>query len=203
MDRINRYLGGDRALLIHLIPRLRRQDQQPVLVDLGAGSGLFLRRLANWADHDCLELSLIGLDWSARNLTASPGSQASSHPVQLVQADAANLPLGNNTVDFVISSLFMHHFAPGPLRQVLRAAYHVSSRGIIMSDLIRGWAPLTAFRLIKPFLARNPLTRHDGALSIRRAYLPGELLEIARQAGLSGAQVCTHAPWRMTLVVDK
>ena len=62
--------------------------------------------------------------------------------------------------------------------------------------------PGLAFRLVQPVLARHPFTRHDGQLSIRRAYTPPELRALAAAAGLEGARVYTHWPWRMTLVVD-
>jgi len=52
-------------------------------------------------------------------------------------------------------------------------------------------------------LARHPLTRHDGALSIRRAYTPGELHALALAAGLPQPRVYSHWPWRMTLVVER
>ena len=97
----------------------------------------------------------------------------------------------------------MHHFAPDSLIALLRAASVCARRGLIMSDLVRGRLPLVAFRLAQPVIARHYLTRHDGALSIRRAYTPGELRDLAHAAGLAGAQVYTHWPWRMTLVVDQ
>lgn len=74
---------------------------------------------------------------------------------------------------------------------------------MIMCDLVRGWLPLLAFRLVQPVFARHFLTRHDGALSIRRAYTPRELLDLAHAAGLPHARVHTHWPWRMTLVVER
>ena len=46
-------------------------------------------------------------------------------------------------------------------------------------------------------------SRHSGALSVRRAYTPEELNRMAVRAGLPGARVFTHFPWRMTLVVEK
>jgi hypothetical protein len=60
-----------------------------------------------------------------------------------------------------------------------------------------------AFHAAAPIFARNELTRLDGALSIRRAYTPDELRSLAERAGLRGAKVYAHFPWRMTLVVDK
>ena len=72
-----------------------------------------------------------------------------------------------------------------------------------MSDLVRSYLPLVAFRLIQPVFAQHYLTRHDGALSIRRAYTPHELRSLAQAAGLETARVYQHFPWRMTLVAEK
>ena len=97
----------------------------------------------------------------------------------------------------------MHHFAPGPAVELLRAAYAVTRHALIMTDLVRGGLPQAAFWLVQPALARHPFTRHDGRLSIQRAYTPAELRGLASAAGLAGARVYTHWPWRMTLVVDR
>jgi hypothetical protein len=78
----------------------------------------------------------------------------------------------------------------------------VARRGVIMSDLARGWLPLAAFKLVQPIFARHPFTRHDGALSIRRAYTAAELRALAGAAGLRAARVHTHWPWRLTLVSE-
>jgi hypothetical protein len=86
---------------------------------------------------------------------------------------------------------------------VLRETYNRSRHGIIMSDLIRGYLPLLAFRSIQFIFARHYLTRHDGTLSIRRAYTPDELRSLAQAAGIETARVYSHFPWRMTLVVEK
>ena len=87
--------------------------------------------------------------------------------------------------------------------RLLQASYETARRGLIMTDLVRGWLPYYAFKLVQPVFARNFLTRQDGATSIRRAYKPRELLALAEAAGLQGARVYPHGPWRMTLVVDR
>ena len=38
-------------------------------------------------------------------------------------------------------------------------------------------------------LAMHPVSRHDGPLSVRRAYAPAELAELFRTAGLRGVSV--------------
>jgi hypothetical protein len=120
-----------------------------------------------------------------------------------LQADATALPLAESSVDYVISSLFLHHFAPEQVIALLRSAYAVTRHGLVMCDLTRGWIPLALFKLGQPIFAHSYLTRYDGAVSIRRGYTPAELTKLARAAGLRSPRVTTHWAWRMTLVADK
>lgn len=205
MGRINHSLGGVHALTRHLYPRLIQTAKAhlPItLLDLGTGSADLPVTIARWARRHRLTLSIVAVDWSARNLAVARRRLSHWPEVQLVQADALRLPLDAASVDFVISTLFVHHFSPSRVIALLQAAFASARYGVIMSDLVRGWLPLIAFQLIQPMFARHWLTRHDGALSIRRAYTPAELAELARAAGLP-ARVHTHWPWRMTLVAEK
>ena len=203
MDRINRTFGGDQALFRHLLPRLRASGRRSVLADFGTGSGSLAGRILRWASCQKLSVHVMGVDWSGRNLKIGSASMQSSRQLSLVQADAQSPPIATRAIDYSISTLFLHHLEPAKLVHAFLEAERISRRGIVMSDLVRGWIPYFLFHLIQPFFARNRLTRHDGALSILRAYQPEEVLTLAHQAGLTGAQVFVHWPWRMTLVVDK
>jgi hypothetical protein len=197
LRRINRYLGGNAALIRHLYPRLKSIDAPSTVVDVGTGSGDLIPLIGGWAARHQINLSLWGLDLSARNLAAAES------PKPLIQADALNVPFQKNRIDYYISSLLLHHLSPEEVKMMLARTFEAARRGIIMSDLRRGWLPLVAFKLSQPIFACSYLTRHDGAVSIRRAYTPAELTDLAREAGLSNARVCCHPIWRMTLVADK
>jgi hypothetical protein len=166
---------------------------------LGTGGAHLPAAIARWARRQPATVQVFGLDWAARNLAVA---RQRGQPVSLLCANAQQLPLAAGAVDFVISSLFLHHFAPAAAIELLRSGYATARRSLIMSDLVRGVLPGLAFRLAQPALARHPFTKHDGQLSIRRAYTPAELRDLAAAAGLTGARVYAHWPWRMTLVVD-
>jgi SAM-dependent methyltransferase len=209
MQRINDWLGGTRALTRHLYPRLLASSSavphRPLtVIDLGTGGASLPLMLTRWARRQGIDLRILAVDWSHRNLSTAAGEVRGAAHIQRVQADAAHLPLAHSApVDVVISSLLMHHLEPDMLVRVLREAYALAGQALIMTDLVRGRLPYLAFKAIQPLFARNYLTRHDGALSVRRAYTPGELRSISEQAGLRGARVICHFPWRMTLVADK
>jgi ubiquinone/menaquinone biosynthesis C-methylase UbiE len=203
--RINQYLGGLRALTKHLYPRIKalaKAGRAVSVLDVGTGSGDIPAMLFRWAKRERIQVQTVAVDLSPRHLDFARGQVGKMPTVQLLGADALQLPMAAKSIDFVISSLFLHHLGPEVLVNVLKSAKVVARHGIVMNDLVRGWMPAAAFRLVKPIFARNPLTWHDGSLSIRRAYQPAELLSLAREAGLNEPVVHTHWPWRMTLTSD-
>jgi hypothetical protein len=119
-----------------------------------------------------------------------------------IQGDARALPFADASVDFVISSLFLHHFTPTALVQALPRWAGLARRSLIMTDLVRHPAPYWFMKVTSPVFARSAITRHDAAVSIRRAYRPEELQRIAVEAGFPQARVYTCLPYRLILVID-
>ncbi len=204
MWQLNKAFSGIRAVTKYLKPH-RPDPAHPLrIVDLGTGSGLLaLHLIQHWAPKHGLPVEVYPLDLSLRNLGVAQQNMQSAGCPNLLQANGLTLPFAENSVDYFISSLFMHHFAPQLLVDLLSHIYRLARQGIVMSDIVRGHLPLAAFRLIQPVFARHFLTRHDGMVSIKRAYTPHELLQLARMAGIEHPRVYTHFPWRMTLVADK
>jgi ubiquinone/menaquinone biosynthesis C-methylase UbiE len=203
MWRLNRYFGGISALTRHLYPLLHQSLEPIRVVDLGTGSGEMAALLVRWAAQQHLPIRIGALDRSGRNLSVARDNTHTTPGIFLVQADACALPFADHQVDYFISSLFLHHLSPKQVVDVLSETYHRARHGIVMSDLIRGYLPLLAFRIVQPVFARNYLTYYDGLRSIRRAYTARELLSFAQVAGLEAAHVYCHFPWRMTLVAEK
>ncbi|MDZ4770446.1 MAG: methyltransferase domain-containing protein [Chloroflexota bacterium] len=203
MWRANRTFGGVRALTRHLYPLLERHSSPVRVVDLGSGSGKLALVLTAWAQRQGIALTVFSVDVAARHLTVARENIGDRADIALLQADALALPFAPDQIDYFVSSLFLHHFDPDTLIVLLRDLYQRGRRGIVMSDLTRGVLPLLGFRAIQPVFARHTLTRHDGLLSIRRAYTPAELLRLARAAGIETARVLRDFPWRMTLVAEK
>jgi hypothetical protein len=78
----------------------------------------------------------------------------------------------------------------------------LARQSLIMTDLVRHPAPYWFMKATSPVFARSAITRHDAAVSIRRAYRPEELQRIAAEAGLVQARVFSCFPYRMILVID-
>ena len=204
MWRMNRLFGGNRLLMQHLAGRLKAQTGRVSVVDVGAGSGKLIRNIAKQAGRSNVDINPLGVDIASRHLVIARENldQTDNHTL-LLQADAMHLPFASNSVDYFISSLFMHHFEPDELTHLLHRLYRSAKRGIIMSDLRRNSFSLLGFRVIQPVLARHELTKHDGLASFRRAYTPRELHAIASDAGIVEPRIISDLPWQMTLIANK
>ncbi len=203
MWRLNRLTGGVRAVARHLLPHLNNPSCTYRIADIGAGSGLLARFLADWASRHRIPMQVYAVDRSARHLALAQENTRANPAVRLIQGDGTALPFAPQTIDFFVTTLFMHHFDPDALIEVLRHTFETARRGIVMSDVTRGLLPQIGLRLIHPIAAPHPFTLHDGLLSIQRAYTPDELTDLARAAGLTNARVYRHPLWRMTLVAEK
>jgi ubiquinone/menaquinone biosynthesis C-methylase UbiE len=203
LDRINRWLGGIRGLASCLYPRIRRCPADPIRVlDLGAGGCTIPKVLARWARRAAVPLRIYALDLRHAHLRWA-GKRVRNWPeIALIQGDVRALPFADGSVDFVISSLFLHHFSAPELIQVLPRWARLARQSLIMTDLVRHPAPYWFMKAASPIFARSAITRHDAAVSIRRAYRPHELRRIVAEAGMARAQVCTCFPYRMNLIID-
>jgi len=144
-------------------------------------------------------LDVIALDCSARHLQVAREWVGSEMQISLVQGDAFRLPLRDSGVDIVLASLFLHHFRPAQMVEILRAWERVSW---VANDLVRHPLPMAFFRMTGPLFARSYLTRLDGAASIRRAYTVPEMRAIV-QPEFPQAQVRSHFPYRLSVMRNK
>ena len=118
-------------------------------------------------------------------------------------ADALRLPYADGRFTVAVMTLALHHFEGADLLRALREAARVSQRAILISELERGWPNYLGARLLaKTWWRRDPLTRHDGPLSVLRSFTRNELLALAQSAGLPGARVSRHFFFRLMLFAD-
>jgi 2-polyprenyl-3-methyl-5-hydroxy-6-metoxy-1,4-benzoquinol methylase len=203
LSRINRWLGGMRGLGRYLYPRLRACRSVPVRVlDLGAGGCTIPATITRWARQESIPLHIVGLDLQQRHLQWARRHLLEWPEITFVQGDVAALPFAEGCVDFVISSLFLHHFTADTLVQRLPTWTSLARRSLIMTDLMRYPLPYWFMRATSSVFARSSITRHDAAVSFRRAYRPHELQGIMTAAGFGQARIYTHFPYRVVIVID-
>ena len=197
IDRLNRWFGGH-ALTLREIRRVavRAPGQRPlVVVDVGGGRGDFARRLVRWSRASDRPVRIVVIDCDEPSLRLAG---ACDPEIQRVCADASALPLREGAADVVTSSLLLHHLDPDTAVASLAEMGAASRGAVVVNDLWRAWWSWAVVWLITRLFARHPFSRHDGPLSVRRAYAPHELRTLADKASLALRIVC-H-PFRARLL---
>jgi ubiquinone/menaquinone biosynthesis C-methylase UbiE len=100
-------------------------------------------------------------------------------------ADGRALPYPDGSFDVAHSSMVIHHLEPDEAIVFLRELRRVARNGIVVNDLVRGELAWVGAWLVTHTVAASRFTRHDGPLSVRRAYDRTELAELIAAAGLA------------------
>jgi ubiquinone/menaquinone biosynthesis C-methylase UbiE len=195
MARLNG-LGGRMLTLAHARRLLRRlpPGRPAIVLDVGTGGGDLPLALARWARRAGRPLRVLALDRDAATLVAARGAIAAAPGVALVRGDATALPLRDRAVDVAVSALTLHHLEPPEAIAYLAELDRVSRLGFVVNDLVRSRAAYGLVWLATRLLAAHPMSRHDGPLSVRRAYTAREIERLLERAGVSGARVRRYAP---------
>jgi ubiquinone/menaquinone biosynthesis C-methylase UbiE len=169
------------------------------LLDVACGSGDIPRALLRAAGRRGRNLSIVALDRSDTVLAIARRRSGDDPRLSFVSGDGTALPFPDASFDLVTCNLALHHFEPPSAVALLRELRRVARASVLVSDLRRSLAGYAAARAYVALLCRNRLTKHDGPLSVRRAYTPAEALELARQAGWKNPRVARRAFFRMML----
>lgn len=200
LRRINRWLGDESALKKSLLREITKQNPKEFSVlDIGAGSGEFLRIIARFARQKNIKPRLFGLELNARSANSIVEESINYEEIHAVRANALILPFADNSFDYAICSLFTHHFANEKVVEILREMSRVARRKIFVVDLHRHPIAYYFYTSIGKIFLRNRLIRHDGALSILRSFKPAELSALAEAANLAEIKISRHFPYRIVL----
>ena len=204
VEAVDRWLGGERALRRHL-DRLLPTSGRCRVLDVGTGNGTLLRRVVSRLRRRGLDASGVGIELDSSILAVAAATAADrpagSADVHLVQGDGLLLPLADGAVDVSFAVLTAHHFDEASARALLAEMVRVSRRGVVISDLERSVPAWLGARLLSATVwRRNPITRHDGPLSVLRGFTRAELLALGHSTGLS-VEVAWHPLFRLTMLV--
>jgi len=175
LRRINALMGNAR-LMAGAVRIAAVQAAPRRIVDLGAGDGTFL---LGWACRlpslsPGIEVLLVDRQDAADARVMTALSARGFRPRQ-VSADGLewlrSQPAEAGT--WVLANLFLHHFTPGRLNELLNAIA-AKAELFCACEPRRGWGPLAASRMLG-LIGANAVTRHDAAVSVRAGFQGGEL----------------------------
>ena len=197
---VNRWLGDAHSLRATLLREIEAQSLSEFsILDVGAGSGELLRVAAGWARQTHRSIKAVGLELNGRSAESINEESREFSEITSVRGDALQLPFADAEFDYVICSLFTHHFVNEQVVQIFREMSRVARRRIFIIDLHRHPVAYLFYTTLGKLVLKNRLLRHDGALSILRSFKVEEMLELGQRAGLRDIWIERHFPYRLVL----
>ncbi len=187
LARINRWLGGTAASRRALDRLLSGRTVPHTMLDVGTGAGDIPLALLGHGARSGRRLRVTGIDSRQEVLDAARARDPRldrSPDLELVVSDGRLLPWPDRSFDVVHASLVVHHLEPPDALAFLREAARVARLGVVVNDLVRARHHWLGARLLLPLMTRNRFTRHDGPLSVQRAYTRMELRALLAGAAL-------------------
>jgi ubiquinone/menaquinone biosynthesis C-methylase UbiE len=200
LQLVNRWMGDAHSLRFTLFREIEAQRLKSFsILDVGAGSGELLRVAAGWARQTKRALSAVGLELNERSAESINEESQRYEEISSVRGNALELPFADSQFDYVICSLFTHHFLDEQVVQILREMSRAAKRRIFVIDLHRHPVAYFLYTTLGKVVLHNRLLRHDGALSILRSFKADELRALAQRAGLVDVSVERRFPYRLVL----
>lgn len=186
--------------LERLLPLARALDRPIEIVDVGSGYGDLLRQIAGWARRRRVDVSLTGVDLNPWARAAALEATAPGLGIEWVTADAlAHAP--PRGVDIVVSSLFTHHLTDARVVEFLRWMEATARLAWFVNDLHRHPLPHHVFAWFADAAKFHPFVRHDGPVSIARAFVAAEWEALLAAAAIErrDAEIRWEFPFRLTV----
>ena len=173
---INYLFSASRTLLREHFFSMMVQDptRRYTLLDVGAGGCDIAVWAAREARNRGLKLNISALDNDPRILPVAYRATRDYPEIRILEGNALDLSR-QGSFDFIFSNHFLHHLDWDEIKIFLQQVLATTRLAFVMNDLKRSrWAYLGC-TVFLGLWARRSFAFHDGRLSIRRGFLPGEL----------------------------
>lgn len=166
------------------------------VADVGYGRGDMLRRVHRWAERRGFRPELTGVDMNPLSRLAAQEATPAGMMIHWHQGDIFDWQPAERP-HIVLSALFTHHLDGGDVVRFLRWQEAAASHGWFVNDLHRHWFAWGGFWLLSRLAGWHRFVRHDGPLSVRRAFVADDWRRMLGAAGIGDAGIAWHLPFRL------
>jgi SAM-dependent methyltransferase len=169
------------------------------ILDVGFGGGDTLRAIAHWAAHRGILVELVGIDLNPH--AARAARELGSHDPLAASMDLMTADLfayePEQKPDIILSALFTHHLSSAEVVQFLRWMEEQARLGWFINDLQRSSRAAWWFRFLPLLFGWHRFIRHDGPVSLRRAFREDDWQRLLAEAEVGNVAIESHPMCRL------
>ncbi|MEK6565210.1 MAG: methyltransferase domain-containing protein [Bacteroidota bacterium] len=198
---INRYFGGFDAVAKTILPFFRSvaSDKTVEILDLATGSADHPVEIARIAEKLGRRVHIVAVDRNPQILEIARRRTQGIPEIEVARKDLLQLDFTDGSFDIVLCSLALHHFSRQDAVGILTEMNRICRIGFIVNELNRSWIAACTAWVYTHVTTRNPLTLNDSYASVLRAFTPGELQEMAVEAGIKKFDITIRPFFRLIL----
>jgi ubiquinone/menaquinone biosynthesis C-methylase UbiE len=195
-DRMTDFLPF-KILRRRIISELKRYNPKGKLVDLGCGSGNLIVQITKHYPN----LDLIGVDISSEILELAKKRAFESNLNEKIKfkiGSVEDLPFSDNSIDFLISSLSLHHWQE-PIKALSEACRVLKQKGILLIFDFRRDARKFFYGLLK-FATKVVVPKalkeiNEPIGSLQAGYTPIEIRHLISQTSINNLEIVPCLAW--------
>lgn len=199
LDVLNRYFGGHSISMEGLTKLITDRKKTYYIADLGCGSGDLLKYIARWARSNSYAVKLTGVDFNPDAIGYLKANCSDYPEIEGVVSNYMDYLTSVPKVDIVHCSLFCHHLDDKELLELLKHLNRYTG-GFVVNDLQRSRVAYWAAWLLPRLLNGTYLSKHDGPVSVQKAFTRNELVKLLQTAGIENATVSWRWPFRYLVI---
>ena len=201
LDIINRLLGGF-SLYFNAFNHLKIQTKSTIS-DWGCGGGEAFKVLQKYFSKKNIYPQFIGLDATPATLSYAENQFKNDKNVSFFLTDVLNQKFKDGDFDYVISSLFTHHFDNEKWPELIKKMMTASKNAVIINDLHRHPIAYYSIAALTSVFSKSQMVKHDSKVSVLRGFTKKELKLLLAKAGATNYRIKWMWAFRWQIIIYK
>jgi ubiquinone/menaquinone biosynthesis C-methylase UbiE len=191
-------------MALHYLKRFSRRwkpGQTIRILDIATGPADTPRAIVAWGRRRGFDVRVVGIDNHPYTAAFAAREGGFDPRLQIIQADALNMPLEDGSFDYVMTTGFLHHLSDEEAAALLRKMDQLATRGVMIADLLRDRRLYWAINTIS--YQTDAMFRHDAIASVIQAFSRREIMSLRSRAGIGYTGYQWHFGHRFVLAGEK
>lgn len=162
---------------------IKEKEAEYNIVDLGCGGGETLKYFAISARNKGIKIKFTGVDTSDIVIKYMKLNCSNFDEITGVNTEFENfIKNTSQRIDIIYCSLFCHHLRDTEIICLMKSAKAMKSV-LIIHDLLRSRLLYYGSYILTRILGGSELSKHDGPISVLKAFKKSEIFDMAVEAG--------------------